>query len=57
MDRAAGHPDAPERQRAQSWVELLTPIVKGWCTENALGITSDAIPCRSGGTQLGLNLL
>ena len=44
MDRAAGNFDAPERQPAQSWVELLTPIVKGWCTENALGITSDAIP-------------
>ena len=48
MDRAAGHPDAQERLRSQLLVELLTPIVKGWCTENALGITSDGIQVHGG---------
>ena len=48
MDRAAGHPDAQERLRSQVLVELLTPIVKGWCTENALGITSDGIQVHGG---------
>ena len=48
MDRAAGHPDLPERVRCQALVELLTPVVKGWCTENALGITSDGIQVHGG---------
>ena len=48
MDRAAGHPDALERGRCQALVELLTPVVKGWCTENALGIASDGIQIHGG---------
>ncbi len=48
MDRAAGHADAHERARSQALVELLTPVVKGWCTENALGITSDGIQVHGG---------
>ena len=48
MDRAAGHPDALERARCQALVELLTPVVKGWCTESALGITSNGIQVHGG---------
>jgi len=48
MDRAASHPDAPQRLRSQALVELLTPVVKGWCTESALGITSDGIQIHGG---------
>ncbi|AEB84057.1 acyl-CoA dehydrogenase [Alicycliphilus denitrificans] len=48
MDRAAGHPDAQERTRAQALVGLLTPVVKGWCTDNALGIASDGMQVHGG---------
>lgn len=48
MDRAAGHPDAQERAQAQALVGLLTPIVKGWCTDSAQGITSDGVQVHGG---------
>jgi alkylation response protein AidB-like acyl-CoA dehydrogenase len=48
MDRAHGHPDAAERTQAQVLVELLTPIVKGWCTDNALHIASDGVQVHGG---------
>ncbi|AJG12533.1 MULTISPECIES: acyl-CoA dehydrogenase [Pseudomonadaceae] len=48
MDRAAGHPDAQERTQAQDLVGLLTPVVKGWCTDNAEGITSDGVQIHGG---------
>lgn len=33
FDKSAHHPDEAERLRQQQMIELLTPIVKGWCTE------------------------
>jgi alkylation response protein AidB-like acyl-CoA dehydrogenase len=48
MDRAHGHKDSASRQRAQTLVDLLIPIVKGWCTENALGITSNGVQIHGG---------
>ena len=48
MDRAHGHVDEAERKKAQTTVELLTPIVKAWCTENAQGITSDGVQIHGG---------
>ncbi|WP_454862605.1 acyl-CoA dehydrogenase [Paraburkholderia fungorum] len=48
MDRAAGHPDAQERECAQALVGLLTPVVKGWCTDSAQGITSDGVQVHGG---------
>jgi alkylation response protein AidB-like acyl-CoA dehydrogenase len=33
FDLAVGSPDAPVRAASQARGELLTPIVKGWCTE------------------------
>ncbi|MCK8653399.1 MULTISPECIES: acyl-CoA dehydrogenase [Burkholderiales] len=48
MDRAAGHPDARERADALALVGLLTPIVKGWCTDGAQGITSDGVQIHGG---------
>ncbi|MBS3936292.1 MAG: acyl-CoA dehydrogenase, partial [Sulfuritalea sp.] len=35
QDRALHHPDAAERQRNQAFVDLMTPVVKGWLTETA----------------------
>jgi alkylation response protein AidB-like acyl-CoA dehydrogenase len=34
LDRSHRHPDAAARAAAASRVDLLIPIVKGWCTEN-----------------------
>ncbi|MGH8363152.1 MAG: acyl-CoA dehydrogenase family protein, partial [Gammaproteobacteria bacterium] len=34
LDRAVHHADAKERERAQEFVDLMIPVVKGWCTEN-----------------------
>ncbi len=48
MDRAHGHEDHALRRNAQSVVDLLIPIVKGWCTENALGITSHGVQIHGG---------
>jgi hypothetical protein len=48
MDRAHGLADATLRQAAQSRADLLIPIVKGWCTENALGIASDGVQVFGG---------
>ena len=48
MDRAAGHPDTQERAQAQALVGLLTPVVKGWCTDSAQGITSDGVQIHGG---------
>ncbi|MEW6514807.1 MAG: acyl-CoA dehydrogenase [Pseudomonadota bacterium] len=35
QDKALHHPDAGERQRNQAFVDLMTPVVKGWLTETA----------------------
>ena len=48
MDRAQGHDDPELRRSAQSRVDLLIPVVKGWCTENALGITSNGVQIHGG---------
>ena len=48
MDKAQSHPDAAERQKCQAMTDLLTPVVKGWCTENALNITSTGIQVHGG---------
>ncbi|NML17255.1 acyl-CoA dehydrogenase [Azohydromonas caseinilytica] len=48
MDRAHAHPDAELRAQSQALVDLLTPVVKGWCTDNALGIASDGVQVHGG---------
>jgi hypothetical protein len=48
MDRAQHHPDAVERARNQGRVELLTPVVKGWCTESSIVIASTGIQVHGG---------
>nr|WP_294867564.1 acyl-CoA dehydrogenase [uncultured Pseudogulbenkiania sp.] len=48
MDQAARHPDPAERARYQSRVELLTPVVKGWCTETAQEVTSLGVQIHGG---------
>ena len=48
MDRAHSHPDAAVRAANQRRLELLTPVVKGWCTENAQGITWNGVQVHGG---------
>jgi 3-(methylsulfanyl)propanoyl-CoA dehydrogenase len=48
MDRATRHPEATERKNHQMLVDLLTPVVKGWCTEQAIEITSTGIQVHGG---------
>ena len=48
MDRAKRHPDAAERARNHGRVELLTPVVKGWCSESSIMIASNGIQVHGG---------
>jgi alkylation response protein AidB-like acyl-CoA dehydrogenase len=48
LDKSKHHPDPKERARQQAYVDLLTPVVKGWCTEQAVEIASMAIQVHGG---------
>jgi len=48
MDRAHAHADPAERERNLRFVELFTPIIKGWCTETTNEIVSSAIQVHGG---------
>lgn len=47
-DIAHDHPEPDIRAAAQRKVELLTPIAKGWCTENGVDIASLGIQIHGG---------
>jgi len=48
LDRAKRHADAKERAGHQSRLDLLTPVVKGWCTELAVEIASLGVQIHGG---------
>ena len=48
VDRAHRHPDAVERQRRQARVDLLTPVLKGWCTELGVELASTGVQVHGG---------
>lgn len=48
LDIALAHPDTAERARHQSLFDLLTPVVKGWCTEQAIEIASLGVQIHGG---------
>jgi alkylation response protein AidB-like acyl-CoA dehydrogenase len=48
MDKAAHHPDPAARKQSQAYVELLTPVVKGWSTESGIEIASEGIQVHGG---------
>ncbi|MCB1877220.1 MAG: acyl-CoA dehydrogenase C-terminal domain-containing protein, partial [Chromatiales bacterium] len=48
MDLAHKHPDATERQRRQARVDLLIPVLKGWCTELGVEIASTGVQVHGG---------
>ncbi len=47
-DMAHYHADETVRTRSQAFVDLMIPVVKGWCTENANHITSDGVQVHGG---------
>ncbi len=48
LDRSKYHPDAAQRRRDQAMLDLLTPVVKGWCTEQAIEIASTGVQIHGG---------
>jgi 3-(methylthio)propanoyl-CoA dehydrogenase len=48
LDSARLHPSAEARQRHQAFVDLMIPILKGWCTENSVEIASLGIQVHGG---------
>ncbi len=48
LDRAHAEPDAAQRARAQARSDLLTPIVKGFCTEMGVWAANEALQVYGG---------
>ena len=48
LDQAKHHPDSAQQRRSQALVDLLTPVVKGWCTEQGVEIASTGIQVHGG---------
>jgi alkylation response protein AidB-like acyl-CoA dehydrogenase len=48
VDISHHHPDAAVREEAQDWVELNTPLVKGFCTDSAVDLGSLAVQVYGG---------
>ena len=48
LDAARLHPEPSERERHQAFVDLMIPVVKGWCTENSVDIASLGIQVHGG---------
>jgi acyl-CoA dehydrogenase len=48
MDKAERHPDAAQRKFWQARVDLLIPVVKAWCTEQANEIASLGVQVHGG---------
>lgn len=48
LDLSAKHPDAKVRQAHRAFVELMIPVVKGWCTETAVEVCSTALQVFGG---------
>jgi 3-(methylsulfanyl)propanoyl-CoA dehydrogenase len=48
MDFARKDPDAQARSRHQAFVDLMIPVVKGWCTETGIDIASLGVQVHGG---------
>ncbi len=48
LDYALRHPDERVRKEHKAFVELMIPVVKGWCTENAVELCSTALQVFGG---------
>jgi acyl-CoA dehydrogenase len=48
LDHALASPDAEVKRRSQAKFDLLTPVVKGWCTEMSIEIASLGVQVHGG---------
>src|SRR3984957_20432061 len=48
LDYALRHPDEKVRKQHKAFVELMIPVVKGWCTDNAVDLCSVALQVFGG---------
>ena len=48
LDKALLHADRSERAANQAMFDLLTPVVKGWCTEQSIEIASTGVQIHGG---------
>ena len=48
LDYAQRHPDERVRKEHKAFVEFMIPVVKGWCTENAVELCSTALQVFGG---------
>ncbi len=48
VDTEAHHPDADVREHASERASILTPVVKGWCTDLGVTLTSIALQVHGG---------
>ncbi|HXH02360.1 MAG TPA: acyl-CoA dehydrogenase [Candidatus Competibacteraceae bacterium] len=48
MDLARHHPEAAVRSRCQARIDLLIPVIKGWCTELGVELTSIGVQVHGG---------
>ncbi len=48
LDVAARHPDAKTREQNQAFVDLMIPVVKGWCTETGIEVASLGVQVHGG---------
>jgi alkylation response protein AidB-like acyl-CoA dehydrogenase len=48
LDKSKHHPDPAEKRSNQALLDLLTPVVKGWCTEQGVDIASTGIQVHGG---------
>jgi alkylation response protein AidB-like acyl-CoA dehydrogenase len=48
IDLGHNHPDEKEREKFSGWVELLTPICKAYCSDNALDVTQMSVQTHGG---------
>jgi alkylation response protein AidB-like acyl-CoA dehydrogenase len=48
LDFAHRHPDDNARQKHQAFVDLMIPVVKGWCTETGIEVASLGVQVHGG---------
>jgi acyl-CoA dehydrogenase len=48
LDLAHRHPDREQRLQYQAAFDLLTPVVKGWCTEQSIEVASIGVQVHGG---------
>ncbi|MGD0475436.1 MAG: acyl-CoA dehydrogenase C-terminal domain-containing protein [Candidatus Velthaea sp.] len=48
LDFASSHPDAGVRKEHKAFIELMIPVVKGWCSETATELCSTAVQVFGG---------